>query len=91
MIGADVRDSCGKSAFREKPAGESRGGSPTARGKRVPLRSNQRSNCTSHKIDKLDFHRVCLQSEEKHSLEYFLDRLRLLQKRLYIKPFVQGQ
>ncbi|MGV2444321.1 UNVERIFIED_CONTAM: hypothetical protein FO527_09485 [Bacillus sp. ATCC 13368] len=30
-----VRDSCGK-ASRGDPAGESRGGSPTARGKRVP-------------------------------------------------------
>ncbi|MFJ5748913.1 hypothetical protein ACIP97_10065 [Peribacillus frigoritolerans] len=36
MIGAGVRDSCGKSASRGDPAGESRGGSPTARGKRVP-------------------------------------------------------
>ncbi|MFE3975057.1 hypothetical protein ACFX4L_22015, partial [Peribacillus sp. YIM B13482] len=34
--GAGVRDSCGKSASRGDPAGESRGGSPTARGKRVP-------------------------------------------------------
>ncbi|MGG3479737.1 hypothetical protein ABES21_19855, partial [Peribacillus frigoritolerans] len=31
-----VRDSCGKSASRGDPAGESRGGSKTARGKRVP-------------------------------------------------------
>ncbi|MEC0273237.1 hypothetical protein [Peribacillus frigoritolerans] len=31
-----VRDSCGKSAFRGDPAGASRGGSTTARGKRVP-------------------------------------------------------
>ncbi|AZV60679.1 hypothetical protein DOZ91_08585 [Peribacillus frigoritolerans] len=44
-----VRDSCGKSASRGDPAGGSRGGSPTARGKRVILRSNQRPNCTSHK------------------------------------------
>jgi hypothetical protein len=31
-----VRDSCGKSASRGDPAGLSRGGSRTARGKRVP-------------------------------------------------------
>ncbi|MFJ5747783.1 hypothetical protein ACIP97_04170 [Peribacillus frigoritolerans] len=31
-----VRDSCGKSVSRGDPAGASRGGSPTARGKRVP-------------------------------------------------------
>ncbi|MDQ7860691.1 hypothetical protein RCO48_05095 [Peribacillus frigoritolerans] len=31
-----VRDSCGKSASRGDPAGASRGGSATARGKRVP-------------------------------------------------------
>ncbi|MBT2618604.1 hypothetical protein J7I96_24965, partial [Bacillus sp. ISL-78] len=36
LIGAGVRDSCGKCASRGDPAGESRGGSPTARGKRVP-------------------------------------------------------
>ncbi|MDQ7860737.1 hypothetical protein RCO48_05575 [Peribacillus frigoritolerans] len=36
MIGAGVRDSCGKSASQGRPAGESRRGSPTARGKRVP-------------------------------------------------------
>ncbi|MEC0274337.1 hypothetical protein [Peribacillus frigoritolerans] len=34
LIGAGVRDSCGKSASRGDPAGGSRG--PTARGKRVP-------------------------------------------------------
>ena len=32
-----MRDSCGKSASRGDPAGASRGGSPTARGKRVPV------------------------------------------------------
>ena len=31
-----MRDSCGKSAYRGDPAGTSRGGSRTARGKRVP-------------------------------------------------------
>ncbi|MDQ7863498.1 hypothetical protein RCO48_28185 [Peribacillus frigoritolerans] len=37
MIGAGVRDSCGKKRVSgEEPTGESRGGSPTARGKRVP-------------------------------------------------------
>ncbi|MFJ5747402.1 hypothetical protein ACIP97_02250 [Peribacillus frigoritolerans] len=54
LIGAGVRDSCGKSASRGDPAGESRGGSTTARGKRVPgVEINVQ-------IDKLDFHRVCL-------------------------------
>ncbi|MFJ5750391.1 hypothetical protein ACIP97_17725, partial [Peribacillus frigoritolerans] len=36
MIGAGVRDSCGESAYTGDPAGASRGGSRTARGKRVP-------------------------------------------------------
>jgi hypothetical protein len=36
LIGTGVRDFCGESASRGDPAGESRGGSPTARGKRVP-------------------------------------------------------
>ena len=49
LIGAGVRDSCGQSASRGDPAGESRGGSPTARGKRVPGVENQRPNCTTHK------------------------------------------
>ncbi|MFJ5748900.1 hypothetical protein ACIP97_10000 [Peribacillus frigoritolerans] len=40
MIGAGVRDSSGKSVSRGDPAGESREGSRTARGKRA-LRSNQ--------------------------------------------------
>ncbi|MCT1388377.1 hypothetical protein ACPOM7_18010 [Peribacillus castrilensis] len=31
-----VRDSCGKGVAKGDPAGESRGGSQTARGKRVP-------------------------------------------------------
>ncbi|MDQ7861362.1 hypothetical protein RCO48_11085 [Peribacillus frigoritolerans] len=36
MIGEDVRDSCGKKRVQGRPAGESRGGPRTARGKRVP-------------------------------------------------------
>ncbi len=60
LIGAGVRDSCGKSASRGDPAGEGRG--PTARGKRA-LRSNKRQIVQAKKIDKLNFHRVCLQSE----------------------------
>ncbi|MFJ5747719.1 hypothetical protein ACIP97_03845 [Peribacillus frigoritolerans] len=37
LIGAGVRDSCGKSESRGDPAGaRRRGGSRTARGKRVP-------------------------------------------------------
>ncbi|PRA86774.1 hypothetical protein CQ056_14770 [Peribacillus simplex] len=60
MIGAGVRDSCGKSASRGDPAGESRGGSPTARGKRVPGVEINVQIVQAIKIDKLDFHRVCL-------------------------------
>ncbi|MCF7622932.1 hypothetical protein L3139_14595, partial [[Brevibacterium] frigoritolerans] len=44
------------------PAGESRGGSPTARGKRVPGVEINIQIVQAIKIDKLDFHRVCLQS-----------------------------
>jgi hypothetical protein len=58
-----VRDSCGKSASRGDPAGESRGGSPTARGKRVPGVEINVQIVQAIKIDKLDFHRVCPQSE----------------------------
>ncbi|MDP1417814.1 hypothetical protein Q8G35_05270, partial [Peribacillus simplex] len=43
---------------------ESRGGSPTARGKRVPGVEINVQIVQAIKIDKLDFHRVCLQSEE---------------------------
>ncbi|MCM3677402.1 hypothetical protein M3699_27455, partial [Peribacillus simplex] len=42
---------------------ESRGGSPTARGKRVPGVEINVQIVQAIKIDKLDFHRVCLQSE----------------------------
>ncbi len=63
LIGAGVRDSCGKSASRGDPAGESQGGSPTARGKRVPVVEINVQIVQAIKIDKLDFHRVCLQSE----------------------------
>ncbi|MED4692070.1 hypothetical protein P9593_25825, partial [Peribacillus frigoritolerans] len=66
LFGGGVRDSCGKSASRGDPAGESRGGSPTARGKRVPWVGDQRQIVQAKKnVDKLDFHRVCLQSEQK--------------------------
>ncbi|MDQ7861718.1 hypothetical protein RCO48_14225 [Peribacillus frigoritolerans] len=60
-----VRDSCGKSASRGDPTGESRGGSPTARGKRVPEVEINVQIVQAIKIDKLDFHRVCLQSESR--------------------------
>ncbi|MED4689148.1 hypothetical protein P9593_10480, partial [Peribacillus frigoritolerans] len=64
LIGAGVRDSCGKSASRGDPAGESRGGSPTARGKRVPgVEINVQIVQAIKKVGKLEFHRVCLQSE----------------------------
>ncbi|MCP1097002.1 hypothetical protein M0L17_25090, partial [Bacillaceae bacterium OS4b] len=39
-----------------------RGGSPTARGKRVPGVEINVQIVQAIKIDKLDFHRVCLQS-----------------------------
>ncbi|MCP1094072.1 hypothetical protein M0L17_09685, partial [Bacillaceae bacterium OS4b] len=42
---------------------ESRGGSPTARGKRVPGVEINVQIVQAIKIDKLDFHRVCLQFE----------------------------
>ncbi|WP_318565930.1 hypothetical protein, partial [Peribacillus simplex] len=48
---------------RGDPAGESRGGSPTARGKRVPGVEINVQIVQAIKIDKLDFYRVCLQSE----------------------------
>ena len=63
LVGAGVRDSCGESASRGDPAGESRGGSPTARGKRVPGVEINVQIVQAIKIDKLDIHRVCLQSE----------------------------
>jgi hypothetical protein len=63
LIGAGVRDSCGKSASRGDPAGESRGGSSTARGKRVPYVLINVQIVQAIKIDKLDFHRVCLLSD----------------------------
>jgi hypothetical protein len=63
LIGAGVRDSCGKSASRGDPAGESRGGSPTARGKRVPGVEMNVQIVQAIKIDKLDFQRVCLLSD----------------------------
>ncbi|MBR8644892.1 hypothetical protein KEH51_12525 [[Brevibacterium] frigoritolerans] len=53
----------------ETPAGKARLGRPRRRKpRRLPDRprkasawsGNQRPNCTRHKVDKLDFHRVCL-------------------------------
>ncbi|CAH0191669.1 hypothetical protein SRABI133_01677 [Peribacillus simplex] len=72
LIGAGVRDSCGKSASRGDPAGESRGGSPTARGKRVPYVPINVQIVQAIKIDKLDFHRVCLQSETTYIVVSFI-------------------
>ncbi|MGG0413608.1 hypothetical protein [Peribacillus simplex] len=43
-----VRDSCGESGSKGDPAGASREGSRTARGKKVHG-VNQRLNCKSHK------------------------------------------
>ncbi|MDQ7863336.1 hypothetical protein RCO48_26820 [Peribacillus frigoritolerans] len=63
MIGRKVRDSCGKSASGGDPAGESRGGSPTARGKRVPEVEINVPIVQAIKNRQTRFHRVCLQSE----------------------------
>ncbi|WP_364282470.1 hypothetical protein, partial [Peribacillus frigoritolerans] len=57
-------------------AGESRGGSPTARGKRVPYVPINVQIVQAIKIDKLDFHRVCLQSESQ--LELALNKVSLI-------------
>ncbi|MDQ7863321.1 hypothetical protein RCO48_26665 [Peribacillus frigoritolerans] len=51
-----VQTPAGKSASRGDPAGESRGGSPTARGKRVPEVEINVQIVQAIKIDKLDFH-----------------------------------
>ncbi|MBR8643756.1 hypothetical protein KEH51_00125 [[Brevibacterium] frigoritolerans] len=55
-----VRDSCGKSESRETPQAQvRRGGSRTARGKRVPEVEINVQICASKKtVVKLDFHRV---------------------------------
>ncbi|MDQ7860819.1 hypothetical protein RCO48_06395 [Peribacillus frigoritolerans] len=57
-----VQTPAGKAVSGETPQ-ESRGGSPTARGKRVPEVEINVPIVQAIKIDKLDFHRVCLQSE----------------------------
>ncbi|MCM3677581.1 hypothetical protein M3699_28520, partial [Peribacillus simplex] len=49
----------------------SRGGSPTARGKRVPGVEINVQIVQAIKIDKLDFHRVCLQSESARAYGHF--------------------
>ncbi len=56
-----MRDSCGKSASSVDTAGSSR--ERTARGKRVPGLEISVQIVQAIKIDKLDFQRVCLQSE----------------------------
>ncbi|MDP1421914.1 hypothetical protein Q8G35_27040, partial [Peribacillus simplex] len=60
------------------PAGESRGGSPTARGKRVPGVEINVQIVQAIKIDKLDFHRVCLKSEltSKMMSAFFLENIK---------------
>ncbi len=61
-----MRDSCGNSESKgETPQAQvRRGGSRTARGKRVPeVEINVKICKTKKTVDKLDFHRVCLQSE----------------------------
>ncbi|MEA3577528.1 hypothetical protein, partial [Peribacillus frigoritolerans] len=56
----------------------SRGGSPTARGKRVPGVEINVQIVQAIKIDKLDFHRVCLQSEAYPKGYAFLYQLSVL-------------
>ncbi|MGE8019883.1 hypothetical protein ACQKOM_13355 [Peribacillus frigoritolerans] len=57
-----VRDSCGKSVSKGDPAGASRGGSPTARGKRVPgVEINVSIVLTLKKtVGKINYYRVVL-------------------------------
>ncbi|MDQ7860672.1 hypothetical protein RCO48_04990 [Peribacillus frigoritolerans] len=64
-----VRDSCGKSASQGRPAGESRGGSPTARGKRVPEVEINVQIVQAIKNRQTRFHRVCLLSEKADPIE----------------------
>ncbi|KOR77649.1 hypothetical protein AM232_03555 [Bacillus sp. FJAT-21352] len=78
MIEADVRDSCGKSASRGDPAGESRGGRrlPDRPRKASAWSGDKRQIVQAKKIDKLDFHRVCLQSERigLRPILFFVDK-----------------
>ncbi len=82
-----VRDSCGKSESRGDPAGESRGGSPTARGKRVPGVEINVQIVQAIKIDKLDFHRVCLQFEKVPYKGTFFFRLKFIEPALDLVLF----
>ncbi|MDQ7861920.1 hypothetical protein RCO48_15920 [Peribacillus frigoritolerans] len=63
MIGTEGTRLLREKRSQGRPAGERRGGSPTARGKRVPEVEINVPIVQAIKIDKLDFHRVCLQSE----------------------------
>ncbi|MDQ7863552.1 hypothetical protein RCO48_28520 [Peribacillus frigoritolerans] len=57
----------------ETPQAKGRGGSPTAPGKRVPYVPINVQIVQAIKIDKLDFHRVCLQSETHIFCEFLLN------------------
>ncbi|MDQ7863778.1 hypothetical protein RCO48_30125 [Peribacillus frigoritolerans] len=72
MIGAGVRDSCGNSESKGDPTGAC---APrrTARGKRVPtFQSTSKFVQAKKNVDKLDFHRVCLHSEQSANADCFL-------------------
>ncbi|AZV59514.1 hypothetical protein DOZ91_02080 [Peribacillus frigoritolerans] len=60
-----VRDSCGKARLGETPQAKAEEAPPTARGKRVPGVEINVQIVQAIKIDKLDFHRVCLQSGQR--------------------------
>ncbi|MCM3676855.1 hypothetical protein M3699_24235, partial [Peribacillus simplex] len=67
----------------------SRGGSPTARGKRVPGVEINVQIVQAIKIDKLDFHRVCLQSESVlYTLFLALDPLILSLKTIPLRNLI---
>ncbi|MDQ7864570.1 hypothetical protein RCO48_36170 [Peribacillus frigoritolerans] len=57
MIGAGVRDSCGKSASKGDPADASRGGSPDRPRKASAWSGNKRSNgqTTKKTVGRLEF------------------------------------
>ena len=67
-----MRDSCGNSESKGDPTGASAPRADRPR-KASALRSNQRPNLYKQKnVDKLDFHRVCLHSEQSANADCFL-------------------
>ncbi|MEA3577432.1 hypothetical protein, partial [Peribacillus frigoritolerans] len=61
----------------------SRGGSPTARGKRVPGVEINVQIVQAIKIDKLDFHRVCLQSEAVFKAAFYFRQFHNKNKNIF--------